>query len=303
VSETLVIHPGALGDLVLAVPALRALRRARPMHRLMLAAQTHVGALLVALDVADAVVRFERLGLDTLFADHTDRAPDPLLASADRVVCWFGANDRAFVSRVRSIARELVIAPSWSRNVPVWTHLHRTVSAHAPDVRPIAVPDDVSCAGRQALERAGWDEASRLLFIHPGASGSAKRWPADGYARVLDAVVAEVPATLVLHEGPADASAASSLRRQLRRPVLTLRHPTLRVLAGALSHATAYIGNDSGVSHVAAAVGGPGVVLYATGNEPWTPWSPSATPLVVSMTGIEEADVQKARAAVTALLR
>jgi ADP-heptose:LPS heptosyltransferase len=225
-----------------------------------------------------------------------------LLAGADRVVCWFGANDRAFVSRVQSIARELVIAPSWSRDVPVWKHLHRTVSEHAPDVTAIAVPEDVSCAGRQALERAGWDDASRLLFVHPGASGSAKRWPADGYASVLDAV-ADVPVTLVLHEGPADASAASRLRRQLRRPVLALTHPTLRVLAGALSHATAYIGNDSGVSHLAAAIGVPGLVLYATGKQPWMPWSPSATPLVVSTTGIEDADVQKARAALTALLR
>jgi ADP-heptose:LPS heptosyltransferase len=301
--HTLVVHPGALGDVVLAVPALRAIRRADPVPRLVLAAQTQIGELLVRLGVVDEAIRFERLGLEALFTDHPDRAPDPLLTGAGRVVCWFGANDPAFVTRFGSIVRERVIAPPWSRDEPVWMHLHRTVSDVAPDVSEVVVPAELSRAGRQALAHAGWNGVSRLVFVHPGASGSAKRWPADGYARVLDALAHDASVTIVLHEGPTDAAAAHALRGQLRQPGLHLVHPTLPVLAGALGHATAYVGNDSGVSHVAAAIGVPAVVLCAPGKEPWMPWSRSATPLVVSTTSVEHADVETVRAAVMDVLR
>src|SRR5205085_10955137 len=80
---TLAIHPGALGDVLLAVPALRALRARGPVT---LAAQPRLAALLRALDVVDAAVAFDGLALDALFVDAAARTPR--LPPAARVVSW-----------------------------------------------------------------------------------------------------------------------------------------------------------------------------------------------------------------------
>jgi len=91
---TLAIHPGALGDVLLGIPALRALRDAG--GRLTLAAQPRIAALLVALGEADEARNFESLRLDALFAG----AGDARLPAVERVVCWFGARDPDFVRRL-----------------------------------------------------------------------------------------------------------------------------------------------------------------------------------------------------------
>ncbi|MGH7278709.1 MAG: hypothetical protein ACREJG_08470, partial [Candidatus Rokuibacteriota bacterium] len=90
---TLAIHPGALGDVLLAIPALRSLR-ARD-GAVVLAAQPRIGALLVALGEVDRTVAFDSLRLEALFADDAGM-PAAMLGQAGRVVCWFGAGDAAF---------------------------------------------------------------------------------------------------------------------------------------------------------------------------------------------------------------
>ena len=127
--DAFVIHPGALGDVLLAVPALRVLRAS---GELTIAAQPRIGALLVALGVADRAVAFETLGLDALFSDAPLAAHAPFVRhveGARQVVCWFGARDQDFVRRFRGLAPDAVIAPPHTRAEPVWRHLLHTVGA------------------------------------------------------------------------------------------------------------------------------------------------------------------------------
>jgi hypothetical protein len=278
VAGALAIHPGALGDVLLAVPALRALRAGVP-GPLALAAQPRIAALLAALGVVDDGVRFETLKLDALFTD--DGRPDPRVAAAARVVCWFGARDPGFVRRLRAVAPGAVIAPSATGEGPVWEHLLRSVGAPDGEWRaPVAVPEPLRGAGREALVAAGWDGAAPPLAVHPGAGGVDKRWPVEALAAAVDALVARHALAAVVHEGPADAEAARALRARLRVPSLALHGPALPVLAGALDHAALFVGSDSGVSHLAAAVGAPAVGLFRAANLAWRSWSPSARALV-----------------------
>lgn len=274
----LAIHPGALGDVLLAVPALRALRGSVP-GPLALAAQPRIAALLAALGVVDEGLRFEALGLDALFTD--DGPPTPRVAAASRVVCWFGARDPEFVRRLRVTAPGAVVAPSVGAEGPVWEHLLRTTGVSHGDWRaPVEVSGALRAAGRAALGAAGWDGAARVLVVHPGAGGVAKRWPVDALARAVDALAARHALTVVAHEGPADGQAVDALRSRLRDAPLVLRDPELPVLAGVLEAAALFLGSDSGVSHLAAAVGAPTVVLFAEANLAWRPWSASASVVV-----------------------
>jgi ADP-heptose:LPS heptosyltransferase len=284
VSRALAVHPGALGDVLLAVPALRALRERHAT--VMLAAQPRIADLLLALGIVDDACAVDRLGLDALFVDDDARAR---LFGADHVVCWLGARDPDFKRRLCAQAPSVTVAPSVGEDI-VWEHLLRTAAPEAPAiVDPIVVPEAARAAGRDLLVKAGWDGESRLLIVHPGAGSAPKRWPVDGFASAINAAALDRALTVALHQGPADAEAVAALVRKLAAP-LVLEDPPLPALAGALAHAAAYVGNDSGVSHLAAAVGVYAVVLFVAANLRWRPWSATGRLLTVDATRVTSQD-------------
>ena len=91
---------------------------------------------------------------------------------------------------------------------------------------------------------------------------------------------------VVVHQGPADVAAVDALVTALGIPAHRYLEPTLTELAGAFALAQAYLGSDSGVSHLAACVGTPSVILYPPATlRRWAPWAPSAVALGVGSEG------------------
>src|SRR5215470_383045 len=86
-AAVLVVHPGALGDVLLAVPALRALQSCHHGEPVVLAAQPHIGALLGALGAVDLARPFDSLGLEPLFVDDGAPARVAAITDAARVIC------------------------------------------------------------------------------------------------------------------------------------------------------------------------------------------------------------------------
>jgi len=331
---TLAIHPGALGDVLLAIPALRALRAAG--DRVTLAAQPRIASLLVALGEADDGCDFESLRLDALFAGESGAR----LPAVERVVCWFGARDPDFARRLAAISpgalvaasidrggltppshtpgdrggltppshtpgdREELTPPSDTPGAPgraVWRHLLATIG-DARERRDVAyVSDTLVAEGRAALAGAGSDGARRVVVVHPGAGSAAKRWPAAAFAEALAALAARSDVEIVVHEGPADTEPAARLLR-LVPSARGLREPALPALAGVLAKCAAYVGNDSGVSHLAAVVGAPAVVLFAAANLAWRPWARAVRVLTVALERAEAGDVSEVRGALDAAL-
>jgi heptosyltransferase III len=298
-TATLAVHPGALGDVLLAVPALRALR-AGGAGPLVVAAQARVGALLQALEVVDGHVGFDALGLDALFVDDPVRAPR--LPPSGRLVCWFGARDPVFVRRLTTLVPGAVVAsPLGDSAGPVWKHLLATVGAVAGEWRaPLGVPAAVRASGAAALAAAAADVPPPWLLVPPGAGGATKRWPSEAFARTVATLVARKRMNVVVHQGPADADAAAALRRHVGDGVVWLVEPALPALAGVLAHAHLYLGNDSGVSHLAAALGVPGLVLFDERHLAWQPWWPGARWRTVTLT---EAVPEEIDAVVADLIR
>jgi hypothetical protein len=285
----LAIHPGALGDVLLAVPALRALRARH--GALALAARPHVGDLLAALGEVDGTHDVESLRLATLFSDEDGGVALP---DADRVVCWFGARDPTFAARLRAHARAVTVAPSTGAGL-VWQHLLATCDPGARACRRACRVDAaLRAAGREALRAAGWEGRAPLVVVQPGAGGPSKRWPAEGFAAALAGVDR---VAVVVHEGPPDAAAVRAFLEH-RPEALVLRDPSLPALAGALAEATLYVGNDSGVSHLAAAVGVRAVIVFAEANLAWRPWPTEPDVFVLDVTRVRVDDVARVGAAV-----
>jgi ADP-heptose:LPS heptosyltransferase len=269
----LIVHPGALGDVLQAVPALRGLRT---QGRLTFAGQPRLGRLLTTLGVVDEARGFDGLGLEACFTD----APAPpalaaFLGGFARVVSWFGSRDATYVARLGALAADPVVAsPVPDDDTPVWRHLVSTLAspglAEAEAVAPIRL--------------AAPPVAPPALVVHPGSGGAWKRWPPERFAAVIAAVAARHPVPVVVHQGPADRAAVEALLTRLDASVERLVEPELPVLAAALARARAYLGGDAGISHLAAAVGAPSVILFPPAHLPrWTPWSPTARP--IAMTG------------------
>lgn len=307
-STALAIHPGALGDVLLTIPALRALRNRG--DRLVLAAQPRLAELMVALGEADEACDFESLRLDALFVGEQGARLPP----AERVVCWFGARDPDFTRRLVGMRPRLTVAPSTSPGRDVWEHLLATVGQAAVHERApaeavaharrdaVRVGDALIAAGGVALSACGIDPARRFVVVQPGAGSRAKCWPTVGFADAVAPFVGHADVQVVVHEGPADAEPVARLVERLPA-ARVLREPPLAALAGVLARCAGYVGNDSGVSHLAAAVGAPAIVLFARANLAWRPWTAGATLVVVTHERADAAEISAVRAALGQALR
>lgn len=284
----IVMRPGALGDALLMLPALAALRAAWPGAHLTCITRADVLPLLQANQLADAVYPFDLPSWAPLWGDLA-RGDDLLtrtLADADALVAWLADPDAALRRNAAVLGvRRLMIAPG---RPPAGTHatLHllRTLapldldtlptSAHeltalVPPLRP--PPSAEAAAGRF------WDEHQLgehfVVALHPGSGGAAKCWPAERFAALARqfAAAGRVP---LLIEGPADERRAQAMLAALS-PALAppvLRHATVADLAAVLARCAAYVGNDSGVTHLAALLGVATLALFGPSDP--AEWAP-----------------------------
>jgi ADP-heptose:LPS heptosyltransferase len=295
----LVIHPGALGDVLQAVPALRGLRAVAPAAPITFVGQPRLAHLLVELGAAQQARTFDGFGLEALFVDApTPAALAETMGGASHIVSWFGARDETYRRRLRALApRALVAPPVPDDDTPVWRHLLGTLAGWE-----LAIPERVEPLRAPPLPAGdAFAEARRpRLVVHPGSGGDWKRWPVERFAEVIRGLSSRHAVEVLVHQGPADAEPAQRLLALLDGDATVLLQPDLPRLAGVLGAARAYLGGDSGVSHLAAAVGAPSVVLFPPATyRRWTPWSPTAVP--VELQGVD-GDVARAREALTLVL-
>jgi len=290
--QILIIHPGALGDVLQAIPALAALGEIGEGSHLTFAGQTRLGRLLSGVGLVDEAIPFDGLGLEDLFAHGSlPRQVQSRLARFDRVISWFGSRAEPFPQRLHSVVPAALIAPPIPETGPpptVWEHLVRTLApwgVTAPTrLAVLSLPQAWRAEARLTLSRLGWDPRRPLLAVHPGAGGKCKHWSAERFAQVIRLIAVKTGCQLLIHQGPADRDAADQLLRALDRSMLHLLEPPLHLLAAVLQEASAYLGGDSGVSHLAASVGARAVILFSSPSvrARWAPWSPTALPLAVS---------------------
>jgi heptosyltransferase-3 len=138
---------------------------------------------------------------------------------------------------------------------------------------PVEQPSPEEAAAADVLARA---LPPHFLALHAGSGSTAKNWTSEGYRGLVDALAGADRWLLV--EGPADDEASDGLRRH--PGVLRAHALPLRVLGALLARAGLYVGNDSGVSHLAAAWGAPSLVLFGpTDPDRWSPVGPRVSTL------------------------
>ncbi len=258
-----VVFPGALGDLLLALPALRALRARHAGARVTAVVNQPLRGLVEVAGVADVTAPLDGAAAALLFGG--EELP-PWLAGRPFVYSWLGGGDdemRARVGAAAGGARFFAVERGPSPTHAAVAYARAVRAPGGPGVLATAArlrPPSSSAAGALLARLPG-----PLLALHPGAGGRAKRWDVAGFVQVAHWWRSRGGSVIAI-AGPAEAGEPPALGAP------EARDWPLEDLAAVLAGAALYLGNDSGVSHLAGAVGAAGVVLFGpTDPRRWRP--------------------------------
>jgi heptosyltransferase-3 len=268
----LIIFPGALGDLICLVPAIRALGQRHPMIAFELMARAELAHFAERRMSIVAGHTIDRREVALLFSEGggDSESAQRFFGQFERLECFFASGHESFCSSLKQAARGEVcfypfrpgggghIAECYLRAIGVGT-------GYPLDNSLELAGDDLLQAERQ-LRVLGL-EPGRFVLVLPGSGSAKKNWPAENFVQLAEWIRLFHRVLVVL--GPAEARLEPVFQAQSLSLVKNLE---LSELAGIARLAHCFIGNDSGVSHLAAAAGARGVVLFGPSDpERWRP--------------------------------
>ena len=265
----LVIRPGAIGDALLTFPTLNALRAKYAAKRITFVSNASVLPLARSWKLADEVSDFEQTQWSELFSTTGIRnsALRELLASTDMAICWLNDPDHLVESNLRQTGvKKIIVAagrPPGNSFAHVAEYLASTVKIPAKQVR----------AWHPTLP--GAPKAGKTIAIHPGSGSERKNWPITSYAEIIKNLWQEKYEVLLL-AGPAEEQKLAYIQRHLAPPpglYRTLVNAPLLEIAQQLQQCRGYLGNDSGITHLAAMLGVPTVAIFGPGSRT-SNWEP-----------------------------
>lgn len=281
-----------MGDMVLALPALRALRRAYAQAHLVFVAGPLCEELLQEHPDLDALLVFRknemrnpwrllkfvrclrrpRADLALVLGTVSFSMTSGLLAWASGARMRVGVSSRPFGSDLsRALYHfELPLAPEHVHEVEHNLAPLRAMGIEAPDALPeLVATEEARAAARHFLDTS-FAAPAPLLVLHAGAGKQANIWPTQHFAAVARGLVDDFGLQVVLIEGPRDAGVVSDLSARI--PAAKRWKASLGQTLGLLSLAALYVGSDTGMAHVAAAVGTPCVIVFGpTDVQRWAP--------------------------------
>jgi ADP-heptose:LPS heptosyltransferase len=273
----LLLRAGAIGDLLLLRPTVTALHAAG--HRVQLLAPRAPGSVLVGPGAVDSVFPSDGPEVAAALAGGFEDGPIAhAIGAADAVVAY--TRSVPLVERLRERARRLVVhdpaPPDAGRHAAAW--LTQAVSvfvgkAHVAEaLAPGAPPLQFTDAEQQEAERVARELPRGFVAIHPGSGSSSKNWPLDRFTESAQRLAGAAPWLFVA--GPAEATLVPP------KGAIVAREWPLRTLGAALARAGLFVGNDGGISHLAAAAGAPTLALFGpTDPALWAPVGPRVATL------------------------
>ncbi len=291
--KILAVQWADIGDLILTTPALSALREAHPAAHIALLTSPHAAPIVQNTPLVNAVytlpryaptadmlklfwrLRAEKFDAIVFFHHISTRAGAWKYAALAYIS---GAKRRIGLDNGRGgFLTERVTDTGFERHhAEYWLELASKLGAD-PSPRPCVV-------ARESYPI----KTSAYLVVHPGSGGYslARRWDVDKLAAAADQLASQRGLQMVVVGGAGDDGAA--LMSALKSPALDLTgKTTLPQLADVLANASLYLGSDSGISHLAGAVGTPSAVVFGPTNPvAWRPWN-MKTDAVIVRSGVE----------------
>lgn len=259
----LVLRGGALGDLIVTLPALAALKARWPGARVTLVGNARAGILARDAGLLDELISQHDAPWHQLYAEKLSPALHDRLAAFDLIVNFWPDPDADIARQVAGLGRTRYVAGDpRPGSGPAAKHFLAALRELAlPPMPPIY-------ALRQSHDHR------RLIAVHPGSGSPRKNWAIDRWEALAKRIEAAWPGRLRVIRGEAEPDT------RLAGFGEAWSHRPLPELADRLAECAVFIGHDSGVSHLAAACGCAGVLLFGpTDPEIWAPPTPRLTVL------------------------
>lgn len=274
--RVLVVLPNWFGETLFATPFLKALREQRPQLTIASLGWPQCREVLLHNPSLNEQLVYEERGahrsligkwqlvrmlrakrFDTAFILRNSLSRTLLAALAGIKTRIGFANAKSGWLLTRRVPASSVPVHKAASYLPLLEAAGLSATRHSYDY---TVSEEERRAASRLIEAGG---RTPLVILHPGANWPHKRWLPERFAALGDRLVVSHQARIVVTGAPADGELAESLRRSMRQPSASLvGRTTLRTLAGCLERAQLVVSNDTGVSHIAAALGTPLVALY-----------------------------------------
>ena len=299
VGRVLVVRLRSIGDTVLATPSLRTLRRFLPGARIDVLLEDWVAPLLEGSAEVDRVLTVRRKsqssrlavarrlraeGYDVAYNLHGGSTA-ALLVRASGARHRVGYADYSYASLHNHAAppsaelwgREKTHSAEQQLALLGWTGVPVT---DRPASRLAVLPEPAAKVARRLREEAGLADGQPFALVHPAAAFETKTWAAENFARVVEHLAARGLASVAV-AAPGESKVIDEVRARSTSPLAGFTDLTLPELTALAARATVFVGNDSGVAHVAAAVGAPQVVVFGSSNVAhWRPWTEAPAEVV-----------------------
>jgi heptosyltransferase-2 len=265
----LVVRGGAIGDFILTLPAIAALRRQFPAAHLEVLGYPHIAQLALAGGLVNRVQSIEAGALAGFFARGGELAETlaDYFSKFDLILSYLYDPDGVFQTNVSLCTdAQFIVGPHRADE----TARFHAAEAYLQPLERLAI-FDADPIPRLAL--APRPPSLNLLALHPGSGSERKNWPEAKWSELVRHLMDMTDFDLLLVGGEAEGGRLQRLAAAVppTRCEVAQSLP-LADLAHRLAGCRAFIGHDSGISHLAAAVGLPGVVLWGdTVEEIWRP--------------------------------
>ena len=275
-----------IGDVVMTLPAITAVREAYPEARISILVKPWVADLLRISPDVDEVMVYERPGVHEGLGGLFRLVRELKTQKFDMAILLQNAIEAAVIAWLARIpvragyntdGRGIFLTHSVIRSKEI-LRVHQVeyylgmlkalgLEAGRKDAR-LLISEEEKALSDRILKQRGIAETSLLIGLAPGATyGPAKRWYPERFANVADRLIERFSASVLLFGSPGDHDIAQKVQESARSSLINLTgETTLREAISLIARCRLFVTNDSGLMHVAGALGVPTVAIFGSTN-------------------------------------
>jgi heptosyltransferase-3 len=284
----LIIRGGAIGDFILTLPAIAALRKQFPQACLEVLGYAHIAQLAVAGGLADRVQSIEAGAMAGFFARNGTLSANlaQYFSDFDLIISYLYDPDRIFAENVERCSQAQFIEGPHRPDEELGIH---AAEVYLKPLERLAIFEAESIP---RLSLSHNQARTSGLGLHPGSGSEKKNWPEHNWAELLNYLLSQTSLKLLLVGGEAEGERLQRLAAALPPGrVQVAQSLPLPELGQLLAKCAGFVGHDSGISHLAAALGVPSLLLWGdTRPEVWKPPGKGVT-LINNPDGLEKLPV------------